>query len=353
MPGTGIFSQLGMATETTQGVAQTVTRFYEFNSESMAGTKTTVQGAGLHAGGLVPRLSRRALTTRDVSGGFNLNVPNKGLGMLAQHMMGSFTNAPTLVAGTSSAYQQIHPLGTIDGKSFTLQKGVPQTNVAGTINPITYVGCKISTWTVSVATGGIATLALTVDARQELSLNSTPAGPALATASYAVTAGEFNFVNGTLLTGGTPTTTAGLVTVAGATTLASVTGASVTLTRQLKEDRYFLGSAGIKDQQVENGLAVPTGTIDAEFFNKADIYDLFASDAALTLQLNFVQAAGTAGTGTGQPSLSIIVPGIHFDGSAPQVGGPDIITLSAPWSGGDDGVNTPMQLVYVSSDIAV
>jgi len=59
--GSGIGSQLGIATETTFNSSVTVTRFYEFTDESTQYNKKIIEGMGLRAGGLLPRSQRRVL----------------------------------------------------------------------------------------------------------------------------------------------------------------------------------------------------------------------------------------------------------------------------------------------------
>jgi hypothetical protein len=89
--------------------------------------------------------------------------------------------------------------------------------VDATVEPFTEVGCKLSGWQLSVATGAIATLTFHVDGRNELAGtgNGDPLNgsvPALAT-WQPVTSGlgmsVFHFREATVYTGGTPTFTAG------------------------------------------------------------------------------------------------------------------------------------------------
>ena len=77
--GSGIGSSLGIATETTFNTGVTVSRFYEFTSESTNYNKNTSVGMGLRAGGLLPRSQRRVVTTFDATGDVVLDLPNRGL----------------------------------------------------------------------------------------------------------------------------------------------------------------------------------------------------------------------------------------------------------------------------------
>src|SRR5579864_2119849 len=110
--GAGLAAQAGIATETTSGTQLAVTRFLEFNSETMAMAKNVVQGVGLRApatgsgGGpaagssLFERSSRRVVGSWEAKGGINFDIPFSGLGLYLEHMMGAFT--PGTTGGTSN-----------------------------------------------------------------------------------------------------------------------------------------------------------------------------------------------------------------------------------------------------------
>ena len=82
--GAGLSATLGIATETVVGTPVTVTRFLEFDSETLQMKKHTVQGAGLR-GGLVKRAQRRFVVAREAGGDIMLDAPTAGLGLVLQH----------------------------------------------------------------------------------------------------------------------------------------------------------------------------------------------------------------------------------------------------------------------------
>src|SRR5674476_475924 len=97
--GSGLAAQLGMIQEVTPGTALSPTHFYEFTSET-----------------------------------FNL-----------QQLLGSFNAGATpVMLGSSTAYLQTHIPGSNWGKSFTLQKGAPDSS--GTVHALNYPGCKVTDW---------------------------------------------------------------------------------------------------------------------------------------------------------------------------------------------------------------
>jgi hypothetical protein len=188
--GSGLSSTLGFATESTPGVPVAVSRFFEFDSETLALKKHSVQGAGLRGGGLVKRAQRRQYVSREVGGDIQLDATTNGLGLLLQHMLGSFSATATSVGG--GLYQQIHNIGSLAGKTLTTQIVKPDTT--GVLGPeaFTYTGCKFLDWDLSVAQNAQVKLKLTVDA---LDVATPSNGFASTTLSALTAAGAVSFTS--------------------------------------------------------------------------------------------------------------------------------------------------------------
>lgn len=311
--GSGIGSQLGIATETTFNTPVAVSRFYEFNSESLNYNKTTAVAMGLRAGGQLPRAQRRVVTTSDASGDISIDLPTSGLGLLLAHAMGTF---PTK-SGSSFTFT----LGDVYTKSFTAQVGVPQYN--GTVTPKTLGGCKVSSFELAVSNAGIATGRFSVDGA------SFSTSTSLATASYSATTNVFHFAQGA-------------VTVDGSA-VANIKDFSVTVDNALKSDRFNLGATGVKATQVINGFRKITGSITAEFTDTT-LLAKFLADTSAALALTFT---------SGSDALSITVSAVKFDGEAPQVGGPDAVDVNFTFEAYDNGTDAPMTIVYTTADAAL
>lgn len=338
--GSGIASQIGFAAESTPGTAVTVTRFPEFNKESLELKKKPRQGMGLHAGGLYPRASRRGIGTTTVEGSVEMDIPTKGLGLLLKHMLGS--SATAVQQASTAAYKQIHTPGSLQGLSMTWQKGVP--NIAGTVEPYTYRGCKVVEWEISCDVGGIATLNVGLDGWGEAT------GTALATASYLSANDVFDFKEGTILGGGTVSTASGLTSISGGTAIASVKKFSLKGTNPLDTERYFIGGAGVKDQQIENDWRTITGKLDAEYVSETASHAAFAADTQAALHLAFT---GALIESPHSFLLDIIIPVIVFEGETPKVDGPGVVQVSRDFTALDDGTNPVIQIVYMSTDTAI
>lgn len=339
--GSGLGATFGAGEESSYGAVATVDHFYEITSEGLELTKNIVQGGGLRGSRRFDRAARRKEPTRTAGGPVSMELPTRKLGLWLEHMLGS-TPVVTQLGGTS-AYRQIHTPGELTGKSLTLQKAVPQVN--GTQKPFTYPGCKIGGWTIACARGAIATLELTVDARDELT------DEALVPATFP-TAGDgvFSFEEGALILGGTVSTVGGVTSLAGGTTVAEVRGITLSGGNPMDTERFHLGAAGRKAEPIENGKSTVTGALDAEFVNQATIYDLFAADEGTALLLRFTAEDEIAVGYANQ--LELIVPAIFFEGESPKVGGPEVVGINAGFTALDDDVNPLLQAALISLDTA-
>jgi len=338
--GTGLDAQVGFKLESTWGTPVVVDKFVEFDSEGLAWTPTFVEPTGLRVGQKFKRGSRLVRSRETVEGDVTMQFATRTMGTLVKAMLGSAVTTPTVIAG--SAYKQVHTPGDFVGKSLTVQVGRPEPS--GTVRAHTYEGCKVTGWEIAVSDGETATLKLTLDGQTELTAT------ALATASF-VTSEVFNFSQVTVFKlGGTASTAAGEVSVAsGVTVTTIIKGITITGTTPLATERYGLGNARQKAEQLENDTPTITGTLDAEF-NRTEVYDLFKANTATALELKL---EGSIISGSDKNTLHIIIPEIHFKTAAPNVDGPDVVQMSVDFEGYQDATgNAPIQVKLISADSA-
>ena len=322
--GSGIGSQLGIATETTFNNSVTVTRFYEFTSENLQYNKKTAVGMGLRAGGQLPRSQRRVVVTTDAGGDIVLDLPTRGLGLLLSHAMGT---TPSAVTTTTGVYSYTFTLGDVYGRSLTAQVGVPQ--YGGTVTPKTISGAKIQSWEISAPNAGIATGKFTLDGA------SFTTSTSLATASYSPISNLFNFAQGA-------------ITVAGSSVV-NIKDFTLTVDNTLKQDRYNLGNAGIKAEQVISGFRKVSGKMTAEFTDTT-LLNAFLADTTTALVLTFTGAVIAGGQ---NEKLTITIPAAKFNADTPNVPGPGVIDLAMTFDAYDDGTNQPLTIVYQTADSAL
>ena len=357
----GLAAQLtSPVTETVYGVVPaglaTAAAFSAFKSESLGLKKTAAQSTGLLAGKLHGQSARRVVTEWTADGDVVMDLAARGLQPWLFPMFGSYGQPASVLTedGLTLAYSATHAPGPMAGNSFCLQKGVPAVDT-GTVEPVTYVGCKIISWDLSVAKAAIAELKLTIDARNELGgvMNSDPLNavlPPLVAYVPPPAGGVFTFLEGGVFTGGTCSTTGGVTTVASPVKAANIRAANVQYSIPQDDARFNMGGAGFKSEQVDNNLRVPSGSLTAEWLSSQSRYDAFVKDTPTTFQLTFTGPA--IGSGADFSMLSILIPDIFLDGESPKVGGPAVVEQTLPWVGLDDGVNNVIQATYWTLDSA-
>jgi hypothetical protein len=281
-----------------------------------------------------------------------MDLQARKLNLLLKAMTGSFgsTNATLTQNGSTGEYKAVHVPGPMNGNSLTLQKGVP--SVSGVVEPFTYVGAKLTDWELSVETGAIAQLSLTIDARNELAGvgNSDPLNGSVPTlATWADTIQDVFYFREAKLVTGTPTTTTGITSLGSPTVLANIKSASIKHSISLDTSRYFLGGAGFKSEQLENGFRSISGTFVIEWLSAEAQYEAFAADTATALQLSLVGFTNI-GSSSQPEELDVLIPNVKLDGESPKIGGPAVVTQSVNYTGLDDETNNPIQLTYFTSD---
>lgn len=337
--GTGLDGQLGVAAETTWGTPVTVTRFVEFNTESLKFEPTWLEPTGLRVGTKYKRVSRVRQSRKAVTGDVEFDVATKGMGLFVKHMLASAVTTPTLIAG--SAYKQIHTPGDFRGLGLTVQAGRPEPTT-GTVRPFTFAGCKVSSWEFTLEDNAIPVLKLSVDGRSESTAT------ALASASFLSGAAVFSFEQATLKLGGSAATASGETTITGGTAVATVVRSiSVAGEAPMAVERYGLGNAGLKSEQLENDTPTITGSLGAEF-NKAELYDVFANNTTTALQLDLTGPA----IGANNFLFSIILPAVKLKTAAPSISGPDIVGMDTEFEAYSDETNPVIQIKIVSDESA-
>lgn len=335
--GSGLDAQFGFAAETTWGTPVTVTKFLEFNEESLAREPEFLEPTGLRPGVKHKRASRVKISRVGITGEVSCEWATKGMGLLVKHMLGSALTTPTQVA-TTTAYQQHHTPSGYVGLGLTVQVGRPEPS--GTVRPFTFSGCKIPGWTFALSDSEVPTLSFEVDGRDESTAT------ALAAASYPSGASVFDFSQATLYLGGTVSTTTGVTSVTGGTAVTTIVREfELTGETPMANERYGIGNAGLKAEQLENDTPMITGTLAAEF-NKTELYDLFTNNTTTPMRLLLVGDEIEAGHNF---ELEFILPAVKLKAAAPAVEGPDVVQMTTDFEAYSDETNPPIQ-IRIKSD---
>lgn len=327
--GSGIGASLGIAVESTFNTGVAPDHFYEFNNENTKYVKNTVVGQGLRAGGLVPRIERRVVTTFGGEGDFEIDLPTRALGLLLSLATGT-TPTPTQI-GSTGVYTASFTPDDIT-RSFTTQVGVPQ--YGGTITPKTLTGCKMTSFELSVGAGDIAKGKFSFDSAGFTTATSLT-NPVYPYPASGGNANLFHFAQGS-------------ITDNVSTTYANIKDFTLTVDNSLKTDRYNLGSAGAKQAQIVNGFRSITGKVTAEFTDTV-LLDKFLADTTAGLKLTFTGAT-IGSSGSNKELLSITIPAAKFDGDTPAVSGPGVIDVSFGFTVYQTGTTAPFTITTQSLD---
>ena len=323
----GLAAQIGVAAESTYGTYVAPTRFLEYNKADLKKKKNVVQGGGLAAGQIAQLGSRRVVTSESVEGGFELEVANKGMGLLLAHLLGS--SATPVQQGATAAYLQAHTVGDNIGKSLTIQHGVP--DLTGTVRPYTFKGCKLSGAELSCKVDELLTMSLDIDGRQASEVET------LVAASQPPGVAPFHWAQMSVKLGAFGAEAA----------VSGVKGFSVKFDRGMASERFYAGAAGLKAEPVMNDWLKVSGSLDVDLVNKADFADRFAADSATSLVIEFV---GPLIASTYYQTFRIKVPMVFFDGDTPTVDGPDVTSGGYGFVAQLDGTNPLVSIDYISTD---
>jgi hypothetical protein len=319
--------QFGLAAETVYGTAVTPTRFHEFTAETMKRRPNFQQSAGIAPGRRYGGQGRR-LVSQDAGGTVTTEVPVSGIGLLFEHLLGDVVTSQPDIPNSPTVYLHTFTPGTLWGKSLTVQKGVEREDGSGTVEPFTYPGSKIVSADFSIGQHGLLMGAWEFDAQQE------ETSTALATPSLSPPT-LFTFAQGTVKVG--------------AATLGAVRSVdSLRIRNNLDVGRYYLGNNGLKTQPKNRPVDELGGTFTADFFDPADLYDVWVADTEITLIVEFV---GDVISDDETALLRFTMDGVHFTGDTPQIAGTDAVTVAVPWVGLDPAAGDAVTIELQNEDI--
>lgn len=316
---------VGAVEESVYATGLAVSRFYEYTSETLAGTYSRIESSGMRAGAHVERVDRWAPNPKGATGEIKSEVLDSGFGLLFKHMLGSFS-AGTAVSGW---IPYTYTMGNLAGLSSTWQVGRVATD--GSINPFTYEGGKVKTWELSNDVDGVLNFSVDLDFAKE-TIGAGSGAYALSTPTYPSTAQLMTYIGGTC-------------SVAGTTF--AIKGATIKGDNKLDVTRYFLNSLGIKKEPLEEEFRTVEWELKAEFDSLTQIRRVASATAAgamASIVLGWQSPQGGSLVAT-MPNARFDTGPVHADNKV------SLVTLSghALDDGGSPG---PIGLVYTTKDTA-
>ena len=317
--------QLGVVNEVTYGTPVTVARFFEFNSEGIEDQIMRTEGDPLRVGTLVKRNDRFTPWYGGAAGPVQLDVMTKGFGYLLQHMLGAVA---TTGPAETVVYTHTGTVADTFGKSLTVQLNRPF-SPAGTNQPFTYAGGKVTEWTLSNSVDANLVLDLGLD------FASVDTSTGLAAASYPAGMENFTWAGGTLTIGGSAF---------------DITEISIKGSNGLATDRRNIRANTAKKE--------PTaGRREIEFSCSADFDSLtqrnraVANTRAGALAAIVAKWVGPTLLGsTIYPTVEVTIPAGRFDGWKGAIPGPEAIKQELSGVGLYDGSASPVTIAYKTAD---
>jgi hypothetical protein len=337
--GTGLDAQFGMKLETIVGTQVTVDRFFEITDFSATLNPTYISSDGIRAGKRFKRVAQVGISKRTAAGDVTLPLTKKNMGIWMKLLMGS---TATPVQDGTLPYKQVHiPGTTMRGIAATMQVGKPEPGT-GTVQPFSYKGSKVTDWSIDISDGAETSMKVSFDAWDE------DPNAALASASYVASNDTWNFADvSTFTLGGTPSTGGGEVTIGSPTAVTSIVKSfSLKGAMSLATDRYGVGNAGVKKEQLEKDFMTITGDFSGEF-DKTAFYTPFATGATIPIQIDHVGEQIESGK---YYLFSIIIPAAKLTDYSADVSGADIISAKGTFTAYDDEANAPLQIKIRSTD---
>lgn len=324
----GLGVQVGAAPEVTYGTYVAPTRFLEFRSEGLTFNREVIRSEGIRKGSTVRRTGRWAVNKKGGGGPLSFELANKGFGLWLKHAMGeSVISTP---AGWTNGRRHRYTLGDLDDLSLTVQKGIPKT-ADGVYVPYTFLGCVVTDWELSVDVDGLVMFNVTTDA-QDMSRAES-----LAAASFPANDELFSYQQVAITVDGLE---------------AHPTSLSIRAGHGLKTDRYFIRQSPLKKRPLIAAMRDLGGSMTFEF-ETGDEVDRFL-DVTPGQEVPIVVNVEGDEIDVGQSSygLDVTLAKVRFDGDMVTAGGPDVLTVTAPFEVLDDGTNEPIVVDYNTTDLA-
>lgn len=326
----GLGAQLGLATEEEYGVFKAPSRFFPFESESLALDKNRIKSGGLRAGRFAQFAKLNRATTRTVAGDFVMNLFDQGMGVLFNQLHGETIVPAKQAEKSEEVFKQVHPIGLSDpfDKSMTVQVG--RTDTGDTANAFSYLGCKLVEVKISVDAQGLVMITCSVDGQDE------DLEEELGEAAYDADAQPYAFDE--------------VAAEIESEAAANVRSMEWTIAIGQNTERYNLGNSGVKDQPIVNEFIEITCDATLEF---ATIED----HKRYTEEGEFALAMSATGAEIGEEGekfkFSLAAPTAIQEASSPTVDGPDIITQDVTFTCNDDGSEAPLTATILSTDSAI
>lgn len=317
-----------LGVESTYGTPVALSRAYEAKGDDMKDAPDYLESVGFRAGLQTVRSDRRTRINMGGAGSWELDVMDKGLGLLMQGLLGA-VSGPTQVAATT-AYEQTHT-STADGPSTSYTTQYLRSRVGtDAVQPFTYHGSVPTGWRLSQGNDGLLTLEVDWDFEDEDT--STGAG----TPTYVAAQTPFNWSNA-------------VVTYNSAALDCKDFDFAADL--MMKTDRRYLRGSSLKKQPERTGVPEYSGSFTADFEDTTE-FALFK--AGTIAPLSVLWSGATDAIESGHTfEFQVTCPEVQLIGETPEMSLTELTNQPLPFKVLDDGSNPSVSVRIKSTDTAL
>jgi len=313
--------------ESTYGTPVSLTRSFEGHGDSFKREQERLVSSGMRSDYEGERSDRVVTVNMGGTGSLELDVMNKGMGMLVEGLLGA-VSGPTIV-GATTQYSQAHTseqAGTAD--SYTIQVVRPLVDNS-TPQAFTHHGCKVTGWGLSQDVGGLLV------ANVDYDFEDVDISTATATAAYPAAQTPFAWTDAVVEIGGSA--------------YAYTDSFTFNADLGMKTDRRYLAASTLKSEPVRVGSPSFTGSLSGDF----DATTRYAEWVAGTLVDINVKWTGAVIESGYNYEFEIDIPNCQWTGESPTASRSETTRQTMPFVVLHDGTNPMVTVNIKSTDTAL
>lgn len=312
---------------TAYGTAATLTRGYEGKADDLTATVEQLESVGFRPGMHTLRSDRMVTIPSGGSGSLEVDVLNKGMGLLLKGCLGAST--PPTQIGTTTAYTSQY-FTDADGptNSYTVQTIRPR--VEGTSeDPFTHLGTVFTGWNLAQEAGGLLVFTAELDFRE------VRTNVAAGTPTYPSNAMPFHWAQCDVSIGGVAFDYA--------------TGIEVGTDLAMRTDRRYLTGTHLKRQPRRNAVPTLTGTLSTDYADLTRFSEFAAGTVVEDLVLTWV---GATIEGAEEFTFRVTIPALVWTEGTPTASLSESPTQGLPFRVLHNGTNPALTITVTSTDTA-
>lgn len=312
--------------ESTYGTPASLTRAFEGKADSFKREQSRIESVGFRGDMHTLRSDRVTTVNMGGAGSIELDLMNKGMGLLLGGSLGTKAG-PTQEAATAAYTQTFETDEEAAADSFTIQ--VQRPTLPTGVQAFTHHGCKITGWQISQAVDALASINFDFD------FEDVDTSTAAGTPTYVADTTPFDW------TGCTVT-----IDPDGSPVVLDVMDLSFSADHSLKTDRRYLRGSELKKEPVRVGVPTYEGSMTVDFTN-LDRYNEWVGQSDVDMELKW---SGGLIEGAHDYELVIRVKAAQFTDGTPEVSLSDTPKQTLPFRAMHNGTDAAVTMTYKSTD---